>query len=190
MRKFVHLRGSMATGKTSTARSIISRGNYEVRFVTIAGKEYPYTYDENKKWIVTGRYDKAVCGGLDGVITNREIMKYYIMKLLKEINPEVVVFEAVMYGHTFKFGKECADICRANGYEYIGILLAPEFDVVLSNMYKRNGGKKINVDNLCSKYFGALTSADKLNKAGVRVVREDTSKYPLDGLYKVVEKWL
>ena len=190
MHKFIHLRGSMATGKTSTARSIISRGDYEVRFVQIAGKEYPYTYDEKQNWIVTGRYDKAVCGGLDGKITNREIMKFYIHKLLSEVKPEVVVFEAVMYGNSYKFGKECADICRGNGYEYIGILLAPEFDVVLSNMYKRNGGKQINVDSLSSMYFGSFTAADKLNKAGVRVVREDTSKYPLDELYKVVEKWL
>lgn len=190
MRKFIHLRGSMATGKTSTARAILDRGDYEVRFIDIGGSAFPYTYDEKKGWLVTGRYDKAVCGGLDGVITNREIMKIYLHRLMREIKPNVIVFEAVMYGNSFKFGKECADLCKGDGYEYIGILLAPEFDVVLGNMYKRNGGKQINVESLSQMYYGSFKAADKLNAAGVKVVAEDTSKYKLPELYKVVEKWL
>lgn len=190
MKKFIHLRGAMATGKTSTARSFISRGEFEVRHIAIGTKKYPYTYDSKRNWLVTGRYDKNVCGGLDGVITNREVMKLYLHRLMREISPDVIVFEAVMYGNSFKFGKECADLCRNDGYEYTGVLLAPDFEVVLGNMYKRNGGKQINVESLSSMYFGSFKAADKLNAAGVKVVAEDTSRYKLGELYKVVEKWL
>ena len=190
MKKFIHLRGAMATGKTSTARSFMSRGKYEVRFINVGGKEYPYTYDEKQNRIVTGRYDTRTCGGLDGVIENREIMKHYLYKLMAEINPDVIVFEAVMYGTTFKFGKELVDICRMKNYEYVGVVLSPDFDVILANMYKRNGGKQINTDRLLRKYFDTLRSADKLIAIGVKIVVEDSSKYELAELYKVIEKWI
>lgn len=188
MRKFIHLRGGMAVGKTSTARAVISQGNYEVRFVEIAGKNYPYTYDSKKRWVVTGRYDKTICGGCDGIITNRAIMMAYLHKLMKDVKPDVIVFEAVMYGKTFKFGKECAALCESKGYEYIGVLLAPELDVALQNVYMRNGGKAINVDAFVKVYQSGIDSAKKLKEAGVKIVVEDASAYELNELYRIVEK--
>lgn len=190
MKKFIHLRGSMATGKTSTARAVLARGNYEVRFIDIGGKNYPYMLDESKRWIVTGRYDTRECGGLDGVIKNRNVMKVYLNRLMREVSPDVIVFEAVMYGMTFKFGKECAELCKGNGYEYTGVLLAPDLGMAFSNVYKRNGGKPIDEDRFAEKYYRAVEAAKKLKAAGIRIAVEDTSQYEKDELYKIVEKQL
>ena len=75
MKYFIHIRGANAVGKTSTARSVIAQGDYRIQFIKVAGKEYPFTYDEKRGWIVTGRYDQKACGGLDGVICDARIMK-------------------------------------------------------------------------------------------------------------------
>lgn len=174
-------------GKTSTARSVLSKGKYELKTIKIAQKEYPYCYDQRKKWVVTGRYDKNECGGLDGVITNRDIMKVYINRIMKEVSPEVIVFEAVMYGNSFKFGKELSDLCKINGYDYVGVLLCPELQEVFENMYNRNGGKKINEEGLSQMWFGSLKAANKLIEAGVNVERVNPRDYEKEELYKIVE---
>ena len=178
----------MAVGKTSTARSFISRGDYEVMEIEIAGKKYPYTYDAKKNYVVTGRYDRNVCGGMDGVITERNLMKLYLQTLMKKVQPKVILFEAVMYGNSFKFGYEMSEICRKNGYEYIGVHLAPDFEDVLDNMYKRNGGKQINVESLSGMYFSSFKATDKLRAAGIKVKVKNPRLFPLPELYKMIEE--
>ena len=81
--KFIHIRGCMASGKTSTARSFLARGTYVIEYITIDKKKYPYTIDKAQNIVVTGRYDQRVCGGLDGVITNRNVMKLYLYRIMR-----------------------------------------------------------------------------------------------------------
>lgn len=188
MKQLIQLRGCMGTGKTSTARSVLQRGNYRVCTIKVGKTEYPYCYDEKKRWAVTGRYDLRNCGGLDGIITNKDVMKYYLYKIMKDVTPEVIVFEAVMYGLTYKFGEELNRICTANGYKYTGILLKPQFEIILENIAARNGGKPINIEMLSEKYFRSETAAEKLNSSGVKIVVENPMDYAKEDMYKIVEK--
>lgn len=179
----------MAVGKTSTARSVLKNGNYQIKMMKIGKKEYPYCYDESKKWVVTGRYDLNECGGLDGRITSGEIMKVYLNRIMREVSPQVIVFEAVMYGCTFKFGEELARLCRGRGYEYIGCVLDPGVESVLQNVYGRNGGKPINETSLINQYVACSKSAKKLREAGIFCEAVNSRKYRLDEMYKIVEKY-
>lgn len=190
MKTLVQLRGTMATGKTATARSVIEHGDFTVEMLDIGGKKYPNTIDRKKNWIVTGRYDTRVCGGLDGVITNRDVLKVYLHRLMKELKPEVIVFEAIMYGHTYKFGRELAEICRSDGYKYIGILLQPPLDRVLQNIYNRNGGKPVNEKYIVDRYFSAHNSTVKYMAEGLDCHIVDTSEYELGEMYRIVEQFL
>lgn len=179
----------MAVGKTSLARSVISQGNYEVRQIAINKKSFPYTYDPAKNWVVTGRYDTRECGGLDGRITNAELMKAYLCRIMKEVRPDVIITEAVMYGHTFKFGHDLSILARAYGYEYIGISLEPSLETVLSNVYKRNNGKPIKEDSIVGMYVQNSRSTKRLKEAGVRCDVADSSKYKLTEMYKIIERY-
>ena len=190
MNKFIQLRGTFAVGKTSTARSFISRGNFKVQELELFGKKYPFTYDEEKQYIVTGRYDRNVCGGMDGVITNRDLMKYYLKTLMKKISPRVLVFEAVMYGSTYKFGKELSDLCKVMGYEYRGVQLAPPLEQVIENLAIRNGGKEVNYESLSGMYFSCFKATEKLRKDGIRVDIVNPREYSLDELHKIIEAQL
>lgn len=187
MKQFIHLRGTMGSGKTSTARSVINQGNYEVKTIRVFGKEIPYTYDENKRWLVTGRYDMNECGGMDRYCHNKNEMLAYINALMKRVSPDVLIFEAVLYGITVEFGMKLSSMCRKYGYQYKGILLMPTFEVVLANLYHRNGGKPIDEIGQYSKYRSAVISAQTMSRKGIPITKVDSSQYDLDGLYTIVD---
>lgn len=188
MKYFIHIRGANAVGKTSTARSCIAQGDYQVRLIKVAGKQYPYTYDEKRGWIVTGRYDQKACGGLDGVICDARLMKMYINRLMKNVQCRVIVFEAVMYGHTFKFGKELDDMCKKAGFRYKAVSLEPDIKVVLENMKKRNGGKPVKYELLTNVYICNSKAAIRLKEAGIYCDIVDPSKYSPEDLHMIVDK--
>lgn len=190
MRKLIHLRGTHGAGKTSTARDFLSQLDYEIRYISIGGKDYAYCIDPKKNYVVTGRYDQRDCGGLDGVIKSAKLMREYLYKIMKHVKPDVIVFEAVMYGATFKFGYELNTICSQLGFKYIGILLNPELQKVVDNVYNRNGGRPVKIKNTTDKYFASLTAAQKLKEAGVSCFVEDSSRYKLDELHRIVEKYI
>lgn len=188
MKYFIHIRGANAVGKTSTARSVIAQGDFTVRQIKVAGKEYPYTYDEKRGWIVTGRYDQKACGGLDGVICDARIMKMYIERLIKTVPCRVIVFEAVMYGHTFKFGKELDDMCRKAGFKYKAVSLEPDIKDLLRNMQKRNGGKPVKYELLTNVYVCNSKAANRLKEAGIYCDIVDPSKFSLQDLHLIVDR--
>ena len=109
---------------------------------------------------------------------------------MKEVAPDVIIFEAVMYGHTYKFGKELSDICRSDGYRYIGILLQPPLDMVFQNLYKRNGGKPVKEKLIVERYFSAHNSTAKYMAEGLECHIVDTSEYELEEMYRIVEQFL
>lgn len=154
--------------------------------MNVFGKEYPYTYNAKENIVVCGRYDRNVCGGIDGTIHDSKVVKQYVMQLLR-LRPEIIVFEGVMYGLTFKFSSELAMICRLNGYEYKAIVLSPEFNVLLERIYERNGGKPIKVDALNDKYMSCLKSSQKLKDSGIYVKFIDSAPIPKQEMWRLID---
>lgn len=185
MNTFIQLRGTNGVGKSTTVRQIIEHGGFRVYMLSLHGKEYPYTFDG--KTLIAGRYDTRECGGLDGVIKDRTIMKDYIVRLLKQRNPQVFILDAVMYGNTFDFAYQLNRLCEGLGYHYIGISLSPPFEVCLQRVLERNGGKPIKVKNLQSKYRSSLIAYQKLKGIGVDIRLIDTSKIPESEMHKIIE---
>lgn len=190
MNKFIHLRGGSGSGKTSTVKSFISKGDYKLKYITIGRKQYPLMYDDKQEIICTGKYDETACCGLDGAIDSVSIMQKYLWRLMKDFKPKMIVFEAVMYGKTFKFGYELHCICKKLGFKYIGILLQPTLEQVFENISKRNGGKPIKEELIQNAYFSNYSATKKLRENGVFVAIENSRDYNKDELYKVIEKYV
>lgn len=185
MNKVIQIRGTNATGKTTAVRNLINKGGYRVASIQVRGTEYPYTYRDGI--VIGGRYDTRECGGLDGVIKDKTIMKEYIVKLLKGMKPKVLILDAVMYGVTFQFAYELDIACKSLGYHYIGLTFAPPLDVSLLRLYQRNGGKYINVEHLQNKHISSIKAYKRLKACGVDVRLIDTSKVPKDQMHKIIE---
>lgn len=187
MKQFIHLRGAMGSGKTTAARQFIQSGNFALCSLVVSGKEYPYMYDKSRNICVTGRYDLRECGGMDGVISNRTLMLNYLLRIMRQVSPDVIVFEAVMYGMTVLFAQNLISVCNSYGYTYKGIALVPPLDVEIERVFCRNGGKPFKVEDLAQKYDRNIVSCNKLKSAGVDIQIVDTGAIPLAEMGKIVE---
>lgn len=191
MKKFIHIRGATGSGKTTAVRQYLQRtGGFTLHQINVGGKEYPYHYNKNKKILITGMYGRRVCDGCDGIITNKDIMMAYLMKLLDTVNPDTIIFEAVMYGITAKFAVELSEILAAKGYKYKGLALVPPMEFCLGNILTRNGGKPISIKNLQNKCESGRKSAEKLVEEGLDIEFIDTSKYRISQMNMIIEQEL
>lgn len=188
MRKFIQIRGCMGSGKTTIVRTFMQKHNFEVEFIEVFGKQYPYSIDKKNNIVCGGRYDKAVCGGVDGIIKNRDIVREYIVKIIKQVRPSLFIFEAVMYGITFDFSNRLNDICKVFGYQYTAIVPLSDFEDVINRIQQRNGGKPIKVDRVENQYTKCLSSTKRLEQNGVDVRYFRVSEYTKDNMYKILEE--
>lgn len=191
MKKFIHIRGATGSGKTTIVRQYLQRaGGFTLHQIKIGSKEYPYHYNKAKRILITGLYGRRTCDGCDGIITNKELMMQYLITLLDTVNPDIVIFEAVMYGLTVKFTEELSVFLEQRGYKYKGIALIPPMEFCLGNIMTRNGGKKIDINNLKGKCEAAKRSAEKLIEEGFDIDLVDSSRIRMNEVSMLIEKEL
>lgn len=191
MKQFIHIRGSMGSGKTTTVRQYLQRtGGFTLHQITVNGKAYPYHYNKAKKILITGVYGRRVCDGCDGIITNKDLMRAYLLKLIDTVKPDVVIFEAVMYGITSTFTIQLSESLSERGYHYKGIALLPPLEFCLSNVMTRNGGKAINIKMFKSKWLQAKRSAENLKEKGLDIDIIDTSQIRMNQMNSLIEREL
>lgn len=188
MKRFIQIRGCMGSCKTTIVRTFIQKHNFEVEFIEVFGKRYPYSIDKKNNIVCGGRYDKTACGGLDGIIKNRNIVREYIIKIIKQINPDLFIFEAVMYGLTFDFSNKLNGICKTFGYDYTAIVPLSPLEDVIQRIQQRNGGKPIKVERVEHQYTRCMYSSEKLKQNGVDVRYFIVSEYNKDNMYKILKE--
>lgn len=187
--KVIQLRGTNSVGKTTAVRQFLQRGNYEKRQVIVRNSLCEYYFDESSRIAVLGRYDRnSYSGGIDGNITDRDVLLDAILRIARLEKANAIVFEGVLYGVTFKLTYELYRACVALGYRYSGILLQPPLQYVFDRIRERNGGKEVNEDSIANKYFTASRAAEKMKAAGIPTRIIDTSKVPLRDMYKIIEE--
>lgn len=188
MKKFIHLRGSMAVGKTTAARLFLQHGNFQEKQMNVGKKWYPYYYDEKRSIVVTGKYNDRNCGGLDGRIKDVNIMLEYLLRICRIVQPNYIVFEAVMYGLTMKFAENISYGIKKLGYEYVGLCFLPPLEVAIQRVYQRNGGKQIKIDTFVRKYGDSERSYLKLKAKGYNVKHVDTSEFDKQDMWKIIQR--
>lgn len=191
MRLFLHIRGATGSGKTTIVRQYLQKtGGFTLHKIKVNGKDYPYHYNKEKRILITGEYGRRVCDGCDGIITNKDLMRAYLIKLVDTVSPDIVIFEAVMYGLSATFALKLSEELKNRGYQYKGIVLNPPMEFCLSNIMTRNRGKKISINGLKSKCDQTRRSANKLIEAGLPCYFIDTSKYRVNQMSAIIEKEL
>ena len=188
--KVIQLRGTNATGKTTAIRQFIEKGEFEIGTINVQGLPIEFHEEKKRGIIILGRYDLSTTGGIDGRITNKTVLRNSIVKILKELKPDVLIFEGIVYGVTFKFAFELYSVLQKIGCDYIGVCLIPPLDIAFKRVAERNGGKQINYMSLQSKWFTAQKSYEMLRRNGVPVVVVDTSKIPKGKMYCIVEDFI
>lgn len=189
MSKFIQIRGSMGTGKTTAVRQYLQlTGNFTLHQITVQGKPYPFYHNMKKNIVVTGIYGRRNTDGLDGVISDRNIMMAYLLKIVDTVHPDFMIFEAVMYGKTCLFVQELAAELKKRDMDYCGLAFVPPYEFTVSNILQRNGGKKINLKHLRATFEQTKISSEKLNEQGYEIKFIDTSSVRLNDMHYLIEK--
>lgn len=183
--KIIQLRGVNGVGKTTIVRDFIEKGNFSVGEQQIGAKQYSYCFDG--KIAIIGRYDARETGGVDGMISDKAVLKEVIAQMARALSPDYLIFEGVMYGITFQFSYDISLWAKAKGYEYEAICLMPCFDVAMLRVWERNGGKAVNVERLEDKYMRAANANKKLKAKGVNCRVVDTGGVERKDMYKILE---
>lgn len=186
MRAVVHLRGSNACGKSTVVRQFVKR--YEMKPKQIVVDGIPTWIEQNEKYAAVGRYKPHTQGeGCDAGIKNKEHLKNTLRTILEERLYELVLFEGVIYGITFKLSSEINQLSKAYGYEYHAVNLVLPYTEQLNRLMQRNkGNAEINIDSVDLKIEQSIKSAKKLYKYGIKTKFIDTSKIREDEMWKVV----
>lgn len=185
--KVIQLRGTNATGKTTTVRQFILRGRFTVKTITVRKTPVEYCWEEERRIAVIGRYDDRETGGVDGRITNKDLLRDTILRVIKAENPQYLIFEGVVYGVTFQFAYELYLVLKRMGWEYIGLCFIPPLEVAFERLAERNGGKPVDYMSVQNKWFTANSAYRRLLEKGVNVKAVDTSKIPKGEMYKLIE---
>lgn len=185
--KVIQLRGTNATGKTTTLRQFMNRGHFAVKTIRVGTRDIEYHWDSERRIALLGRYDQAMSGGIDGYITDKDYLRDCVLRIMKVVKPEALLFEGVVYGVTFKFAYELARVLKTMGIEYIGLCFLPPLDIVFDRLAIRNGGKEVDYMSVQNKWFSASKAYDRLRACGINVKAIDTTKIPKESMYRIIE---
>lgn len=183
--RIIQIRGNNGTGKTTIVREYINKHKYEIVSVRVGKRNIECHAFDNT--VVIGRYDKNVCGGCDAAIKTADELKETISIICKQLKPETLIFEGVMYGKSVGFTWDVYRFAKAKKADFLAICLEPPFDTTLERIYGRNGGKDINVKSLESGWKGSIRSNAKLRAMKVPIITYDTSKMSIEEMGKVIE---
>jgi tRNA uridine 5-carbamoylmethylation protein Kti12 len=184
--KIIQIRGNNGTGKTTIIREFIKGKSSDI--IKVFVEKHEIECHKINDIIIIGRYDKNDCGGCDPVIKSGDELKNLIAKILKLFKPKILIFEGVMYGKSFDFTYQIYRYALKMNIDFFAICLEPDFDTSLERIYKRNGGKEINVKNLESGFKGCIRSNLRLEAMKVPLKKYNTGKMTPKEMGEILEE--
>lgn len=186
MKAVLNVRGAHCSGKTTAVRMFLNKHPHFVEEIMVDGRKTPITVLEDKSIIVLGRYDQGECGGCDRYKGGSHV-KSAIINVVKKYNPDLIIYEGIMYSVTFKMAKEIAALSAGLGYQWRSVFLFREYEAMLSLLEKRNNGKVVNLKAVSTKWERAMAVFKMLQKNGFVVKFVNVTDLPIDKLSDIIE---
>lgn len=101
---------------------------------------------------------------------------------------DVIAFEGVMYSNRKQLAFYLYDLAEKNGYKFISVLMHLDYTEELNRLFKRNGGKMINLEGFDSKRKSVYRIQNELRKRGKLTFEENVGKTPFSDMGGIVEK--
>lgn len=120
MKRMIQLRGSNGYGKTTAVSQFIMKHGMNPEYIECDGITFELQTDGNGIYVLAKKRKDGTYSGLDGYVHNRDILIDLIKALINIKHPEVIVFEGLIYGLTFKLGFELNSLAKRSGYHYNG----------------------------------------------------------------------
>jgi dephospho-CoA kinase len=187
MKRMIQLRGSNGYGKTTAVSQFVLKHGMKPENIECNGLTYELQTDGHGTYVLAKKRKDGTYSGLDGTVNNRNDLINLITKLIAERQPEVIVFEGLIYGLTFKLGFDLNNLAKKNGYKFTAVCLTIPRDTAIERIYKRNGGKPFNQDAFDGRCKSNLKAYERLRDNGIDTRLVDTSRIQYKDMYKVIE---
>lgn len=125
--------------------------------------------------------------GLDGVITDKNLLYEAILKIIELKKSRVLIFESFIYGITYTFSRVLNTLAKSMNYEYISVFLTCKNNGFCERVKIRNKDKYFNQLAQKRKNITAARIAKKTMQAGIKTIVVDTSEIEKNNMYKIIE---
>lgn len=163
--KVIQISGTNGTGKTTLIKSLIQKSNF-MRLQLPEGNEIKY-WNYDGRIAIIGTYDNTNCCGVDKGTVRAESLFGAILFVIRQA-PEVILFESVIYGSSYKFRKRVADTCLSFGIQYINVILFAKPEIIVKRICERTG-RNADFDAIMQKGKQVISGGRKLHQEGVPV---------------------
>ena len=187
MKKILNIRGCHCSGKTTSVREYINSCNHFVLEENINGLKTSFTVLTGGNVVVLGRYDQSACGGCDRFKGGNHV-KRALVYAVNKWNPDVIIYEGIMYSVTYKMATEMAQLSKELGREWKSIYLFREYPQMLEFLNERNNGKPVNQKAVKAKYDIVERVYQKLKANGYNVERKNVTGVPKEELGEYIRK--
>lgn len=173
-KKILNIRGCHCSGKTTSVREYINSREHEVVEELVNGIKTSFTLVPEENVVVLGRYDQSACGGCDR-FKGGDHVKSALIYAVTKWNPDVIIYEGIMYSVTFKMATEIAQLSKDLGREWGSIYLYRDYPQMLEFLRERNNGKNVNQKAVTQKYEIVERVYQKLKAKGYKVVKRNAT---------------
>lgn len=184
--KVIQIRGVNASGKTTAVRLFIEKNKMKPKIINVGGKPTPIVVNDDESIVVIGPYSEKT-GGCDR-FSSKKYINETILTVIKAMNPETIIWECFIHSTTFNMGREQAEMLKNYGYEYKTILLDIDPKTALKRLYLRNGGSKINEENLYNKVQMCQRALKKFEASGIETKTVDTTRMARQDMWKIIDE--
>lgn len=199
MNKIIQIKGTNGCGKSTTVAQFMDKYNFVRETIFLKKKIDFYSYKDicvlaklsnknsprsNKPIILS---DGRRYVGLDGVITDKNLLHEVIFNIIKLKEPRVFIFEALVYGKTYTFSRILNTLAKSMNYEYISVFLTCRNNGFYERVKIRNQGKYFNQSLQKKTNILAARAAKKTMQAGIKTIVVDTSEIEKNNMYKIIE---
>lgn len=188
MNKIIQVKGSNATGKTTTIRQFIENHNLRKEAVKVESEDVPIYANNEHTICILGDYE-AKNGGCDRFKGKKQIYST-IKYLIKSYNSKYIIFEGFIYGKSLSFAEEMLKFSRLYNYEYLSVFLFRKPQSALNLLYKRNGNNSINEKSFFSSYKMCLSCYKKSKERKMLVKAYDVDNIDLAKMGSILEEAL
>lgn len=177
----INVRGSNASGKTTTVREFIKSYGDDTAIEQVAGNIVTRCGSDA---YVLGRYDRKN-GGCDGY-SGREQVLAAIRAIIKEKRPRIIVYEGMIYSKTVKMARDISQMFIGQGYRYKGVYLRCSFAEVIRRLEARNEGKAYDILSVKKTYDACYSTYKSIKAEGLDITRIDTDAMSLDEMGGII----
>lgn len=199
MNKIIQIKGTNGCGKSTTVSQFMDRYNFIRETISLKKKIDFYSYKDvcvlaKLSDEIPSRFNIPIIMsngmryvGLDGVITEKNLLYEAIFKIIELKKPRVLIFEAFVYGVTYNFSRILNTLAKSMNYEYISVFLTCRNNDFCERVKIRNKGKYFDQLKQKRKNILAAKVAKKAMQAGMKTVVVDTSEIEKNNMYKIIE---